>query len=596
MGTPKTGLNPTTHSVGFTAKLVTVRSVSPDGLTAVCVDRQNTQTQVPMLVQRSKGPLPAPGDTWLLTQDLGMWTFAAFVATSAAQFGAAASGSAQLVIISPAPPASPTPGQVWMNESAGNEILQWNGTAWVQFPLGTAAIADGAITPAKIQPGSITSAQLSPSAGITPQQVSFSPGTRIINSTSQPQSPQTGDLWMNPDDGNAFRVWNGGTWSLLQFGADAIAPASLTAAQLAASAGITAAQVNFSYRDLGGLAATIAAEAPANPAIGDLWYDATTGYALKSWNGTAWLPYQFGTNAIAAGSITAELIAADTITARQIASGTVVAGIVDGTTISAATFEGTNWIENPNGSFLYSGTPAAGNLVASVSPFTGVDSFGNNYIHGLVSYTPGPSTVQAVQIYNSQAVFWAASVGMTSTSPVWWQQSGNIQGIVSLEETGVNGTEDGLHFGVTNSSTLWLDNLVICQGVLSAVHPGSSPAVAETWQTPSMSVTGITVVTLRYKLYPDNTVRIQFHFTVGSTAAAGTLVMFTLPTGYRPTTDYRGAAPGIYSNAGSYSNATYNGRFNVTTGGIVQILGFPGGAVGSGGITECDGYYVVPLD
>lgn len=86
MAAPRAALNPTTNSVGFTAKLVTVRSVSADGSTAVVVDRQNTQTSVTMLVQRGKGPLPAPGETWLISQDLGMWTFAAFSASSQFQF------------------------------------------------------------------------------------------------------------------------------------------------------------------------------------------------------------------------------------------------------------------------------------------------------------------------------------------------------------------------------------------------------------------------------------------------------------------------------------------------------------------------------
>jgi hypothetical protein len=86
MAAPRQGLNPTTNSVGFTAKLVTVRSVSADGSTAVVVDRQNTQTQVPMLVQRGRAPLPVPGESWLISQDLGMWTFAAFVGTSGADF------------------------------------------------------------------------------------------------------------------------------------------------------------------------------------------------------------------------------------------------------------------------------------------------------------------------------------------------------------------------------------------------------------------------------------------------------------------------------------------------------------------------------
>src|SRR5436305_771562 len=121
MADPRQSLNPTTHSVGFTAQLVTVRSVSADGKSAVCVDRQNTQVTVPMLVQRSKGPLPAAGETWLLTQDLGMWSFAAIVATSGGQFTGGSGGSGGTrVTVSATPPVSPATGDVWVNGASGN--------------------------------------------------------------------------------------------------------------------------------------------------------------------------------------------------------------------------------------------------------------------------------------------------------------------------------------------------------------------------------------------------------------------------------------------------------------------------------------------
>lgn len=45
-----------------------------------------------------------------------------------------------------------------------------------------------------------------------------------------------------------------------------------------------------------------------------------------------------------------------------------------------------NTIINPSGSFTYSSAPATGNLIATVAPAAGVDSFGNNYIQGIASY------------------------------------------------------------------------------------------------------------------------------------------------------------------------------------------------------------------
>lgn len=95
-------------------------------------------------------------------------------------------------------------------------------------------------------------------------------------------------------------------------------------------------------------------------------------------------------NEILANTITASDIAANTITASQIATGTITAGllaagiikagIVDGTSISAATFiaYGTN-----GEVLIYAGTPAAGNLLMTVSPSTGSDSFGNDWDQGV---------------------------------------------------------------------------------------------------------------------------------------------------------------------------------------------------------------------
>jgi hypothetical protein len=97
-----------------------------------------------------------------------------------------------------------------------------------------------------------------------------------------------------------------------------------------------------------------------------LWFDASNDNELFQWDGSAWQPFQYGTDAISVGSVTAALIAA----------GTIVAGIVNGTTITGAQIVA----DGTSGDFLvYSGTPAAGNLVASISPTSGTDGFGNPY-------------------------------------------------------------------------------------------------------------------------------------------------------------------------------------------------------------------------
>jgi hypothetical protein len=166
---------------------------------------------------------------------------------------------------------------------------------------------------------------------------------------------------------------------------------------------IQAAQMSFVARDIGGITTSMQDGPPQGPQISDLWYDAANGYLLNQWNGSAWVPYQFGTNAIQAGSVTAELIAANTITAAQLAAGIVYATIVDGTTITGAQFIA----YGANGEYLaYSGPPAAGNLISSVSGAPGTDAVGNNYLPGTTNYDKiSGGYINATQLYDGQIVF-----------------------------------------------------------------------------------------------------------------------------------------------------------------------------------------------
>ncbi|HEY2298433.1 MAG TPA: hypothetical protein VGH43_11940, partial [Jatrophihabitans sp.] len=85
---------------------------------------------------------------------------------------------------------------------------------------------------------------------------------------------------------------------------------------------------------------TVSTTAPASPAVDDIWLDAANGNTLKQWDGTTWQAYQFGTAAIAAGSITSDLIAADAIIAGQIATGALDAYSINAASLSAATMSG----------------------------------------------------------------------------------------------------------------------------------------------------------------------------------------------------------------------------------------------------------------
>jgi hypothetical protein len=113
---------------------------------------------------------------------------------------------------------------------------------------------------------------------------------------------------------------------------------------------------------------------------------------------------------IAGQTITGANIAAGTITANLVAAGIVIAGVIDGTMVSApvinggtingATFTGTNWIENLAGSFYYSGPPGVGDLIASVTDASS-DPLGNVTTPGIASYEED----NWVSLYNAQLNF-----------------------------------------------------------------------------------------------------------------------------------------------------------------------------------------------
>lgn len=68
----------------------------------------------------------------------------------------AGSGGAVITFASIAP-ASPHVGDIWYNTSAGLEVSQWSGSAWVAYQFGTGAIANNAITSSLIAAAAITS-------------------------------------------------------------------------------------------------------------------------------------------------------------------------------------------------------------------------------------------------------------------------------------------------------------------------------------------------------------------------------------------------------------------------------------------------------
>lgn len=158
--------------------------------------------------------------------------------------------------------------------------------------------------------------------------------------------------------------------------------------------------------------------------VGDVYYDKSDGMLTYEWNGTQWTPYQIGTAAIATGvGLTEPAISSPSITA-----GTITGTVITGSTINGGTFNGANWIENDNGMFLYSGTPASGNLLASLSPASGTDAYGNGFQIGLYVYGSAGSYVSLIEAGSTANIqLHPASVTQLSAIPQVFAQ-GEDQG------------------------------------------------------------------------------------------------------------------------------------------------------------------------
>lgn len=246
------------------------------------------------------------------------------------------------------------------------------------------------------------------------------------------------------------------------------------------------------------------------------------------------------------------------------------------------TFAGTRFTINASGEFLYSGTPAAGNLSTSIAPVAGTDAFGNAYLDGVQNYLGGGFTGIAggnvwfgdIAAGYSTAGFVGAlgSNGIVASSPdptgspdraTWALVSGDTT-VTPLSASGYPHLDIGQG---TAGVTAWVNGAV----VRSTVSGGVS--TAETWHTPTFSGTWVTTGTLngnatfrglQYRKDAEDNVWVLGAAT--TTGAGGSI--FTLPAGYF-NASRRALLPCYIFD--SSAAAVVSGFAQVTETGIVNI-------------------------
>jgi hypothetical protein len=289
-------------------------------------------------------------------------------------------------------PASPNVGDIWYNTADGLALSQWNGTSWAPYSIGTGAIAGGAVTATLVAAGDTTNPNPYFAGGDTSSWFAFNGGSLAAAATTGFNYPWAGQLTAAP--GSSFPGLSG-----VSFPANAGDPVQVNGWFS------TNANMFFSvayYNSSGGFISNTTVTVTADTGVwqysalvgtvpaGAVAAGISAGFNTGSTTGTESAQC---TGLTVLTKVNGGLIEASTITAGQIEAGTVLAGAVDGTTITGAVFEGTNFIENQSGLFLYGGTPASGNLAASIAPSAGADAFGNAYYAGLSIYGPSGAAI-----------------------------------------------------------------------------------------------------------------------------------------------------------------------------------------------------------
>jgi hypothetical protein len=203
---------------------------------------------------------------------------------------------------------------------------------------------------------------------------------------------------------------------------------------------------------------------------------------------------------------------------------------------------------------FYNGTPALGNLVASIAAAAGSDSFGNHYGAGILAYDDTNGLF--AQVNNAQVLLGAWSAGTGPDTAHAGLIAGGATAGVSVE-SGISGslTDRGvlqLNPGQPNKATgsnlnpflKIIDSagnsavdLIISGSVIQADDTGAT----RTWQAPTFGANWSAATMfdglgggegLRSHLMPDDSV---WHYGLATTAAGATSTIATLAAGYYST-------------------------------------------------------------
>lgn len=220
------------------------------------------------------------------------------------------------------------------------------------------------------------------------------------------------------------------------------------------------------------------------------------------------------------------------------------------------TFKGTNFELDTSGMFFYSGTPAHGNLIASIANTAGTDAHSNPYPAGFNSQLDGTTgdpfalmragqlilgqigAAGAQDIANAGAISVNSSGTMIVDSPLTATFTHGLQ--LLLEPAAAGSKPVALFQGQTNTDNVSVQAIGAFVGgdptngvaTWQVVGVGGAAAYAANWASSTTFNGQAGQMVLRYRLTNENAVRV-----VGCAAATtgANIVPFILPAGFRPT-------------------------------------------------------------
>jgi hypothetical protein len=397
VGEPRSYTSANTLGVGYSSRLVTISSITPDGTTAIAVDRQGTEVRVPMTVQPAKGILPAPGEQWIVTQGItNSWTFAAIATSDPEVFtNPELSGTGPLppdILPPPGPPADGSipgsaiePGSLTGTEIAPQSITNLN--------LATAASSTNIILDPQFTSSGVNAVRQA-DAGTTCTWTFASPNVSVAGGLSVctlALMPSTlVPLYVNPGEqyylsaGVTLPAGVTGVSAGIQFAYNdgsfggpllPVNAGANTVAQLVTiPAGVASAYVRLIVSGLAsGIIATFTQPVCYITQGPNQMQPGSVGAANLQANSVYANAIQAGavnTNALAANSVNASKIVANSIGVAQLQAGIVYAGIVDSTVVTGATIQNSTGNPktsiNPDGSITI--TNAAGIVIFRIGP------------------------------------------------------------------------------------------------------------------------------------------------------------------------------------------------------------------------------------